>query len=220
MKPLSTEAVPDSLSASGRIVGLRPKTPRGERMRAALLEAARGVFARDGFAGSRISDIVKDAGASNGSFYRYFNNKHEVLVALLQQLLDDFYELARSPWVPDDPRRSMYATTRRYLELYADGRDLMALLVEVSQTDPDVRDIWNKSRARFFRRVEGALRRGQQDGVVRAELDCPLAASLLGAMTEQFAYMSFVLHVEPERDLDEVTGTIVDLWARAVLVEP
>ena len=28
------------------------------------LEAARGVFARDGFAGSRISDIVLDAGVS------------------------------------------------------------------------------------------------------------------------------------------------------------
>jgi AcrR family transcriptional regulator len=220
MERLTAQAPPERPPGSGGHAAVVPKTPRGERMRGALLQAARGVFARDGFAGSRISDIVHDAGASNGSFYRYFNGKHEVLMALLQKLLDDFYELARSPWVPQDPKRSMYATTKRYLELYAEGRDLMALLVEVSQTDADVREIWNKSRARFFTRVEGALRRGQRDGVVRPGLDCPLATSLLGAMTEQFAYMSFVLHVEPERGLDEVTEAIVDIWARAVLVEP
>lgn len=199
---------------------LQPKTPRGHRMKAVILEAARGVFARDGFAGSRISDIVDAAGASNGSFYRYFNNKHEVLMDLLGQLLDNFYVLARSPWEPSDPKQSMYLTTKRYLELYAEGRDLMALLVEVSQTDMEVREIWNQSRSRFFKRIEGALKRGQRDGVARKPLDCPMAASLLGAMTEQFAYMSFVLGVEPERSLEEVSTAIVDLWARAVLVKP
>jgi len=199
---------------------LVPKTPRGHRMKAAVLRAARTVFARDGFAGSRIADIVEEAGASNGTFYRYFDDKRQVLMALLQQLLDDFYVLARSPWEPADPRHSMHVTTRRYLELYADGRDLMALLVEVSQTDMEVREIWNQSRSRFFKRVAGALERGQGDGAVRQDIDVDLTASLLGAMTEQFAYMSFVLEVEPRRSLDEVTDAIVDIWARSVLVEP
>ena len=189
-------------------------------MKAAILQAAREIFAQDGFAGSRISDIVAKAGASNGSFYRYFNNKHEVLVELMGRLLDDFYVLARVPWEPSDPRQSMYLTTKRYLELYADRHDLMALLVEVSQTDEEVRKMWNLARSRFLKRVEGALRRGQQDGVVRDPLDCTIAASLLGAMTEQFAYLSFVLDVEPKRSVDDVATAITDLWGRAVLVQP
>lgn len=198
---------------------LVPKTPRGHRMKATLLSAARVVFARDGFAGSRVADIVEQAGASNGTFYRYFDDKRQMLMALLQQLLDDFYVLARSPWEPTDPKRSMYLTTKRYLELYEERRDLMALLVEVSQTDAEIRELWNQSRARFFKRITGALERGQHDGVVRIDIDVTLSTSLLGAMTEQFAYMSFVLQVEPRRSVDEVSTAIVDLWARAVLAE-
>lgn len=197
---------------------LEPKTPRGRRMKANLLQAARTVFAKDGFAQARITDIVEQAGASNGSFYRYFTNKHEVLMALLERLLNDFYELARSPWQPSDPKQSMFITTRRYLEIYRNHSDLMALLIEVVQTDDDVKELWNQARARFFNRIEGALVRGQRDGAVRDPLDCALMASLLGSMTEQFAYMSFVLGVEPERDVDEVTSAIVEVWARAVLV--
>ncbi|ASW55637.1 TetR/AcrR family transcriptional regulator [Plantactinospora sp. KBS50] len=188
-------------------------------MKASLLGAARTVFARDGFAGSRVADIVEEAGASNGTFYRYFDDKRQMLMALLEQLLDDFYVLARSPWDPSDPKRSMYLTTKRYLELYQDGSDLMALLVEVSQTDAEVRELWNQARGRFFKRITGALERGQQGGVVRADIDIDLSASLLGAMTEQFAYMSFVLHVEPKRSIEDVSNAIVDLWARSVLAE-
>lgn len=213
---MSTESRQESTTAWG----LEPKTPRGQRMKAKLLEAARTVFARDGFTQARIADIVDAAGAANGSFYRYFTNKHDVLLALLQRLLDDFYELSRSPWQPGDPQQSMFITTKRYFELYRDRSDLMALLIEVAQTDNDVKELWNQSRSRFLSRIEGALARGQRDGVVREPLDCKLAASLLGGMTEQFAYMSFVLGVEPERDLDSVTEAIVDLWARGVLLEP
>lgn len=50
-----------------------------ERTRAALLDSAISVFASNGFAATRITDITDHAGLANGTFYNYYSNKHEVL---------------------------------------------------------------------------------------------------------------------------------------------
>ena len=53
--------------------------------RAALLEAAGRIFARDGFEASRIEDIALEAGRSRGAFYANFENKADLFIALREQ---------------------------------------------------------------------------------------------------------------------------------------
>lgn len=48
-------------------------------LRAQLLDAARRVFARQGYDGSRIGDIVREAGLSTGAVYGRFRSKGELL---------------------------------------------------------------------------------------------------------------------------------------------
>src|ERR1700719_3258528 len=51
----------------------------------ALLDAARDVFARQGFAEASIADIVERAGSSVGSLYHHFGGKSELFLALWQE---------------------------------------------------------------------------------------------------------------------------------------
>ena len=55
-----------------------PRSPKGERTRARLIDAAREVFERDGFLTARIADIARTAGLSQGSFYHYFESKEQI----------------------------------------------------------------------------------------------------------------------------------------------
>jgi len=51
----------------------------------ALLDAAREVFAEQGFANASIADVVQRAGSSVGSLYHHFGGKSELFVALWQE---------------------------------------------------------------------------------------------------------------------------------------
>jgi AcrR family transcriptional regulator len=58
---------------------------RTKHTQRALLDAAREVFAEQGFAGASIADIVERAGSSVGSLYHHFGGKSELFLALWQQ---------------------------------------------------------------------------------------------------------------------------------------
>jgi AcrR family transcriptional regulator len=51
--------------------------------RSRILEAARGIFFRDGFMEANLDDVAMDAGVAKGTLYRYFENKAELYVAVL-----------------------------------------------------------------------------------------------------------------------------------------
>ena len=53
--------------------------PAGDEVRARLVRAAAEVFAREGYAGTRIMDSVREAGVSTGTVYGRFRSKNELL---------------------------------------------------------------------------------------------------------------------------------------------
>lgn len=70
---------------------------KAEATRQALLDAARVVIARDGFANARIVDIASQAGKSVGVFYTYFEHKTALFGALLEAFHKDLVQLAPPP---------------------------------------------------------------------------------------------------------------------------
>ncbi|GEL23133.1 hypothetical protein PSU4_20870 [Pseudonocardia sulfidoxydans NBRC 16205] len=50
-----------------------------DELRERLLQAAAAVFARNGYAGTKVMDIVREAGLSTGAMYGRFRSKNELL---------------------------------------------------------------------------------------------------------------------------------------------
>lgn len=69
------------------------RAARQERTREALVQAARAVFARDGFHAARLDTIAREAGFSKGAVYSNFSSKAELFLAAvdlnLAAVLDD-----------------------------------------------------------------------------------------------------------------------------------
>ena len=62
------------------------RAERAADTRAALLEAAKRLFATRGYLNTKITDITAEAGRAAGSFYTYFAGKEELLKALLAEV--------------------------------------------------------------------------------------------------------------------------------------
>jgi len=59
-----------------------------------LLQAAAKVISTKGYNDSSIKDITEEAKVSVGSFYSYFSNKEEVLLALYDEIADMHFQMA------------------------------------------------------------------------------------------------------------------------------
>jgi TetR/AcrR family fatty acid metabolism transcriptional regulator len=108
---------------------LAPRTPRGEKARSKLLQAAIDEFAKRGFHATRVSDIVRRAGVSQPSFYIYFETKDEIYRVLLRTMHDELIALVKKARLP--PRLGheavASATVRSvttFLEYFAANKNL------------------------------------------------------------------------------------------------
>jgi AcrR family transcriptional regulator len=75
-------------------VGRREATKQANR--AAILDAARGVFADLGYGAASVRDIVRGTDLATGTFYNYFPDKEAVFRALLEESVSEARALARS----------------------------------------------------------------------------------------------------------------------------
>ncbi|MCZ7526496.1 MAG: TetR/AcrR family transcriptional regulator [Acidimicrobiia bacterium] len=205
----------------------RPKTARGERTRRAILDAALEVFARDGFVAARVVDVAREAGVALGSVYTYFDDKRDVLAALLEGVFDELYEGSRAPLTGQDRSGALTAGLRHYLETYARHRRLMALLMEATAVDGRFAEYWFSVRSRFLERIVRALDDVRRAGRLDLEGDLVLAGSALGGMVDNFAWIWFGLGGERLRGrparadvtVDEAAALLSRLWLRALFLE-
>lgn len=197
-----------------------PHTERGRQTRAALLAAAREVFARDGFLGTTTTSIAKAAGVANGSFYTHFADKFEIFIALWREVQEEMLH----PGIHDahldhgDPVQVIEQSTRAYLEAYRANAGLMRVFEQVSAIDDRFRELRLERARAFEERNVRSIRRLQRDGVVDPDLDAVLAGDALSSMVSRNAYMVFALGLRPEVDFDKLVATLTELWVNALRI--
>ena len=191
-----------------------PKTKKGRSTKARLLQGARSVFGETGYFKARVSDIAAAADLSNGAFYRYYADKRDILLDLLNQLVGETYETsALTRWNPDEPLRSMKEGIELYLHFYRDHADVYRVLHETVAIDPAVDYLHRESRKRFQTRSARWIQRCQDVGIMRQSLEPELAVAFLSGIIEHYAYTRFVQGQYPEHDIAEVVEAIMQLWA-------
>jgi AcrR family transcriptional regulator len=145
--------------------GSRPLRKDAARNRAALLLAAREVFAERGLDAS-LDDIAKRAGVGVGTAYRHFANKHELAKAIFAEAIDDIIALADLALTLDDPWDGIVGFLEGAAEAQTADRGLREVLMGVH--DPDEMEKVND-------RLSGPLRelveRAKRTGALREDVE-------------------------------------------------
>lgn len=112
----------------------RPLSPQGVGMRNRLIEAGLVVFPLRGFHDTRVDDVVAAAGASHGSFYRYFESKDDLFGVLAADAAGELISCIGALPTGDDPA-TLTSWLDGWFDLYARHGAIIALWREAQFTD-------------------------------------------------------------------------------------
>lgn len=199
-------------SGEPRKGGVAEKTPKADRTRLAILDAARTVFTRKGFSGTTIGDITEQAHVTRANFYYYFANKTALFIELgtstrheAMALVSAFRDEGGQP-----SREAVRSWVLRYFA-YLDRSGAFVLRAE-GDLPPDAG--FRQSVARSQRRVVTALGQAVLDASATAsEADPQAVGTAVMAMLERS--WSVVDHQRlPSPDREHVVEAIVELVCR------
>jgi AcrR family transcriptional regulator len=123
-----------------------------EKRRQMILKAAEKLFARNGFHGTDVEAIAKQAGTAKGTVYNYFENKEDIFLSVLDDGLHELEEQMRLELVNvDDPVEKIKKGIEIYIYFLADHLHLFKILAgEQAQFGDKFR---KRKHEEFFARI-------------------------------------------------------------------
>ncbi len=159
---------------------------RSEETRAALIAAARSLFAERGYAAVGTEEIVRAARMTRGALYHHFAGKEDLFRAVYEEveaeLLTRIAADAETA-AAGDPLEVLRAGTRAFLQACEDPAVQRISLIDA----PSVLgwEQWREIGLRYgLGLVQGALEAAMEAGLVERQPVRPLAHLLLGAVDE------------------------------------
>jgi AcrR family transcriptional regulator len=189
-----------------------PRRPKAERVRE-ILAAARGSFSEHGYQGASISTIARRAGVVEGTIYKHFRSKQD----LLFRVIEEFY----GPLIHDvetGVRGVRGAANRlrfiigRHLRAFSADRGLCRLLLREIRPDGELYHsaIADLNR-RYTRAVLQTLQEGIESGEFRPEIPPAIVRNLVYGAIEHVVWR-FVFRggrLDVDRTADDLTHAVV-----------
>ena len=128
-----------------------------------ILDAAAAVFARRGYHGARMDDIVGETGLSKGSLYWHFSSKEQLAVALVHRELAA-EEAAMSAQLdrPGSSEQMLEPLVREYaraIEAQPERASLTLELLALSNTIPEIKQCFSDHHDRYLSQLRALISR-------------------------------------------------------------
>ncbi len=117
--------------------------------RDAILDAARELFRRQGYAATTIEQIASEAGVGLSTIYAVFTNKRTILVEVRWRAVQDAGVVERFQAALDEQepvRRLQLGIAELLRHLYATAGDVFAVERAAAGADPEVAESWARHR--------------------------------------------------------------------------
>jgi len=184
-----------------------------EARREEILAAALKAFARGGYHGTQVDDVIREAGIARGTFYLHFESKHDVFAALVDRMLKVF--LDARPEEPEPPIRTrrdaeqvLSMSYRAVLLAFRRHRLLCRLLLEEAVgADKGFARVLERHEKAWHEKVRSTLATLRERGIARRDLDLGLAATFVVGMVERVTRRHLLGDDEP--DIDAIVAALV-----------
>jgi TetR/AcrR family transcriptional regulator, mexJK operon transcriptional repressor len=160
-----------------------PKQKRAQAKRLALLESGRTLFIKNGYEQTNAKEIAAHAGVATGTFYRYFVDKRQLMMSLLDDQLDKLM-----PPVPDWTIMNPETFLAKRLEHHykkLDELKLHLILPELLVKDSQLAELIEEARIKIHSRIISSLKSAKEQGLVWEDLDLETISWSILLLSEQ-----------------------------------
>ena len=152
-----------------------PQQARSREKRAELLKSAEALFIERGYASTTADDIATAAGVSVGTFYNYFRNKRQILLAMALLRLSDIFthlRLTQMDLAHGDRRQAIHEAIASIVE---SGRSqgLRGVWQQLMSLEPELAPYQTMMRRYAINMIEERLNAAREQGGVWPDLDIP-----------------------------------------------
>jgi TetR/AcrR family transcriptional regulator, ethionamide resistance regulator len=161
---------------------------RHDKVIARMLGVVEGLLTeQDSYLDLSVEAIIEAGDMSRSTFYRYFDDKVDLIVALGDRAMSEIITTAQTIWElpPGASREQVAAAVQTTFTAYLPHTRLLSAVLEVSTYDKRARDHFGEVYALAQRGLAQHIRAGQAAGSVRAELHPDETAGWLTWMVER-----------------------------------
>jgi AcrR family transcriptional regulator len=201
---------PDLVAQDGRAVGRR-----GAQTRRKLLDATAQLLEHHGVRDLRVVDIARAVGTSPATFYQYFRDVEEAVLALASDLDDEIGPLVAlldGSWAGAPGLDAARALVDGFIDYWDRHRAVLRTRnLAAQEGDSRFREVRNRTLGVFTQRIAAKVAESRQAGRVVPEISPTAAGAALVALIERMA--AFHYDLEPlgvsRADLVETTARII-----------
>ncbi len=195
----------------------RARLPRGERV-AAIMSVAREVFCERGYAAASTAEIAARAGVVEGTLYRYFPTKRDLLIKVVEAFYERIFadyerqlQGVRGTW-----NRLRFLIWKHLSVLHGDPA-MCRLIVHELRPGPQYRQssVFRLNR-RYTERTLAVIREGIASGEFEDHLPLPLVRDMIFGCAEHhtWAYLRGEGQFSPDEAADALTTLVYRGLAR------
>ena len=169
----------------------RPLGKRGAATRRRLLDATARLLESNGVRDLRVVDIAREVGTSPATFYQYFRDVEEAVLALTAEVGEELApvdELLSRPWTGPAGLEAAREMVDAFIR-YWDGHRAVLRTRNLAAQEGDVRfrQVRNNSLRPITDHLATTVTESQAEGRVSAEISPMAAAAALVALLERMA---------------------------------
>lgn len=147
-----------------------------DRRKDEIIQAAVKIFNEKGYSAATTREIAEEAGVSNGTMFRHFKSKEELLHALpeeiirnvLPKLLVESMEVILSEYVGKTPEETFRALVANRIKILNDNFEIFNVVIAESFFNTELREVINqKVILPIEKLIENFLQNGIESGCFR-----------------------------------------------------
>lgn len=185
-----------------------------------LLQVGLELFATKGYHATKVSDIVREAGVAQGTFYWYFKSKEEIALRIIEEGKKNLLEVVQQGYRQDEgTTNDMIQSSQRLmynlLDFASDNRNLMILLFLKGQgADLPIRNAISETHLameeEFAKNINQAIKLGMLENREHIPLQAQMLTNLVTGLIARWLF-------GPLYELDYTPTLSIDLVAEEIV---